>query len=135
LGIEFGRGFPSFLDPGLESFSRRQSASNPAPPKFRQRVIGRSKNCNNARGEDRVIKYQLRHPWAASAMSFAIEVSGEANPLNPQQIFHVLQSASSSQQLSIQTGTQQLQTWETQKGYYTLLQVCCAPMGFWAHSG
>ena len=72
---------------------------------------------------------------AASAMSFAIEVPGEANPLTPQQIFHALQSGSSSQQLSIQTGTQQLQTWETQKGYYTLLQVCCAPMGFWAHIG
>ena len=68
-------------------------------------------------------------------MSFAIEVSGEANPLNPQEIFRALQSGSSSQQLSIQTGTQQLQTWETQKGYYTLLQVYCAPMGFWAYSG
>lgn len=56
-------------------------------------------------------------------MAFAIEVPGEAAPLTPQQIYLALQSASSSQQLSIQTGTQQLQTWETQQGYYPLLQV------------
>jgi hypothetical protein len=56
-------------------------------------------------------------------MSFAVEVPGEANPLTPQQIYLALQSASSSQQLSIQTGTQQLQNWETERGYYTLLQV------------
>ena len=56
-------------------------------------------------------------------MSFAIEVPGEAAPLNPQQVYLALQSASSSQQLSIQTGTQQLQTWEIQQGYYPLLQV------------
>lgn len=56
-------------------------------------------------------------------MAFAIEVAGEANPLTPQQVYLALQSAGSSQQLAIQTGTQQLQTWETQKGYYTLLQV------------
>lgn len=59
-----------------------------------------------------------------SSMAFAIEVSGEAAPLSPQQIFLALQSAGSSQQLSIQTGTQQLQTWETHRGYYPLLQVC-----------
>jgi hypothetical protein len=56
-------------------------------------------------------------------MPFTIEVPGEANPLTPQQVYHALQSASSSTQLSIQTGTQQLQNWETQRGYYTLLQV------------
>ncbi|TAQ85162.1 hypothetical protein B7494_g6515 [Chlorociboria aeruginascens] len=55
-------------------------------------------------------------------MAFSIEVPGEANPLSPHQVLHALQSAGSSQQLSIQTGTQQLQTWETQPGYYTLLQ-------------
>jgi hypothetical protein len=60
-------------------------------------------------------------------MAFAIEVPGEANPLTPQQVYLALQSASSSQQLSIQTGTQQLQTWETQRGYYTLLQACFLP--------
>jgi hypothetical protein len=57
-------------------------------------------------------------------MSFNIEVPGEAAPLTPQQVYFALQSAGSSQQQSIQTGTKQLQTWETQKGYYTLLQVC-----------
>lgn len=57
-------------------------------------------------------------------MPFAIEVPGEANPLTPQLVYHALQAASSSQQLSIQTGTQQLQNWETQRGYYSLLQVC-----------
>ncbi|KAF4624585.1 hypothetical protein G7Y89_g13584 [Cudoniella acicularis] len=55
-------------------------------------------------------------------MSFAIEVPGEAVPLSPQQVYLALQSAGSSHQLQIQTGTQQLQAWETQRGYYTLLQ-------------
>lgn len=57
-------------------------------------------------------------------MAFYVEVPGEANPLTPQQVYLALQSASSSQQLSIQTGTKQLQTWETQPGYYSTLQVC-----------
>lgn len=57
-------------------------------------------------------------------MAFAIEVPGEAAPLTPQQVYLALQAAGSSQQLHIQTGTQQLQSWETQRGYYTLLQVC-----------
>lgn len=56
-------------------------------------------------------------------MAFAIEVPGEAAPLNPQQVYLALQSAGSSQQLAIQTGTQQLEAWVTQRGYYTLLQV------------
>ncbi|TVY39795.1 Importin [Lachnellula subtilissima] len=55
-------------------------------------------------------------------MAFAIEVPGEAAPLTPQQVYLALQSAGSSQQVHIQTGTQQLQSWETQRGYYTLLQ-------------
>ncbi|KAK2625530.1 hypothetical protein QTJ16_004842 [Diplocarpon rosae] len=59
-------------------------------------------------------------------MSFLIEVPGEAAPLSPQQVFLALQSAGSSQQSNIQTGTQQLQTWETQQGYYSLLQVAFA---------
>lgn len=56
-------------------------------------------------------------------MNFSVEVPGEANPLTPQQVYLALQSAGSSQQLSIQTGTKQLQTWETQRGYYSTLQV------------
>ncbi|KAH8679958.1 armadillo-type protein [Tricladium varicosporioides] len=55
-------------------------------------------------------------------MAFAIEVPGEAVPLSPEQVYLALQSAGSSHQLQIQTGTQQLQAWETQRGYYTLLQ-------------
>ncbi|KAG9233175.1 armadillo-type protein [Amylocarpus encephaloides] len=55
-------------------------------------------------------------------MEFAIEVPGETAPLSPHQVYLALQSAGSSQQLQIQTGTQQLQVWETQRGYYTLLQ-------------
>ncbi|ESZ98817.1 hypothetical protein SBOR_0786 [Sclerotinia borealis F-4128] len=55
-------------------------------------------------------------------MAFSIEVPGEAAPLNPQQVYLALQSAGSSQQLAIQTGTQQLEAWKTQRGYYTLLQ-------------
>jgi len=56
-------------------------------------------------------------------MTIAIEVPGEAAPLTPQQLYLALQSASSHQQNFIQTGTQQLQTWESRHGYYTLLQV------------
>jgi len=56
-------------------------------------------------------------------MAFAIEVPGEANPLTGQQVFLALRSAGSSEQLLIQTGTKQLQAWETQRGYYPLLQV------------
>ncbi|KAM3067576.1 hypothetical protein ACMFMG_000109 [Clarireedia jacksonii] len=55
-------------------------------------------------------------------MAFAIEVPGEAAPLNPQHVYLALQSAGSSQQLAIQTGTQQLEAWKTQRGYYSLLQ-------------
>lgn len=56
-------------------------------------------------------------------MNGAIELPGEAAPLTPQQVYLALQSASSYQQQRIQTGTQQLQTWETQRGYYSILQV------------
>lgn len=56
-------------------------------------------------------------------MSFAIEVPGEAAPLDAQQVLHALQSASANQQQLVQTGTKQLQTWETRPGYYSLLQV------------
>ena len=41
-------------------------------------------------------------------MNFAIEVPGEANPLTPQQLYQALQSAISNEQLSIQTGAQQV---------------------------
>lgn len=55
-------------------------------------------------------------------MSFAIEVSGEANPLTEGMLLHVLKSASSNDQHQIQTGTKQLQNWEKAAGYYKHLQ-------------
>jgi hypothetical protein len=61
---------------------------------------------------------------AQDSMRHAIELPGEAAPLTPQQVLLALQSASSSQQHLIQTGAQQLQTWEGQRGYHRLLQVC-----------
>ncbi|ORY06399.1 armadillo-type protein [Clohesyomyces aquaticus] len=51
-----------------------------------------------------------------------IEVPGEANPLTEGILFHVLRSAASADPTQIQTGTQQLQTWEKSSGYYPLLQ-------------
>lgn len=53
----------------------------------------------------------------------AIEVAGEANPLTEGILYHVLRSAASSDPNQIQTGTKQLQQWETAKGFYPLLQV------------
>ena len=55
-------------------------------------------------------------------MSFAIEVPAAANPLTPQTLLHVLKSAVSSHQQQLQTGAQQLKNWESEKGYYSLLQ-------------
>lgn len=52
-----------------------------------------------------------------------IEVPGEANPLTEGILFHVLKSASSSDRNQVQTGTKQLQRWETERGFYPLLQV------------
>ena len=55
-------------------------------------------------------------------MSFTIEAPAEANPLTIQTLFHVLQSASSSDQQQVQTGAQQLKNWDTHLGFYQLLQ-------------
>jgi hypothetical protein len=52
-----------------------------------------------------------------------IEVAGEANPLTEGLLYHALRSASSNDPQQIQTGTKQLQNWQTEKGYYSLLQV------------
>lgn len=54
--------------------------------------------------------------------SFAIEVPGEANPLSEGTLIRVLESAVSSDRTQVQTGTQQLQQWETSAGYYRHLQ-------------
>lgn len=55
-------------------------------------------------------------------MEFAIEVSGEANPLTETNIVHTLRSASSSDHKQIQSGTQQLSQWEKSPSYYVHLQ-------------
>ncbi|KAI9705013.1 MAG: hypothetical protein M1836_006793 [Candelina mexicana] len=55
-------------------------------------------------------------------MDVPIELVPEANPLSTQNLFNTLQAASSPNQQQVQTGSQQLQNWETQKGYYSLLQ-------------
>ena len=54
-------------------------------------------------------------------MNFAIEVPGETNPLTDQTLFHVLQSASSSEPQLIKSGAQQLQNWEKTPGFYSSL--------------
>ncbi|KHJ33542.1 putative importin-beta domain-containing protein [Erysiphe necator] len=55
-------------------------------------------------------------------MNFVMEFPGEATPLNAEVVSRVLMSATSSEQVKIQTATQQLQEWETQRGYFSLLQ-------------
>ncbi|KAL8901876.1 MAG: hypothetical protein Q9207_004980 [Kuettlingeria erythrocarpa] len=55
-------------------------------------------------------------------MSFAIEVSGEVNPLSIETLYRTLTAAASSQPHQIKSGTLQLQHWEKQPGYYSCLQ-------------
>ena len=55
-------------------------------------------------------------------MDGPIELPPDANPLTPHLLSQALQSAVSSQPQQIQVGTQQLQRWETEKGFYSLLQ-------------
>jgi hypothetical protein len=52
-----------------------------------------------------------------------VEVAAEACPLTPGILFNVLRSASSADPQQVLTGTQQLQTWETERGFHKLLQV------------
>lgn len=56
-------------------------------------------------------------------MSFAIEVSGDANPLSLQSLVRALQLATSHDFAQRQTAGQQLTSWEQQHGYYSSLQV------------
>ena len=53
----------------------------------------------------------------------AFELSGEANPLDLQNVLNALMLASSSTQQQVQTGAQQLQNWEKQAKYYSFVQV------------
>lgn len=52
----------------------------------------------------------------------AVELPGEANPLNIQNLYQVLTNAASSDLQQIKTGSQQLQNWEKQPGYHSSLQ-------------
>lgn len=54
----------------------------------------------------------------------AIEVSGETNPLNLQNVVNSLVLAASSNPQQVQTGTKQLQNWERIPTYHAFLQVC-----------
>lgn len=56
-------------------------------------------------------------------MNDVVEVPGEANPLTAQNLLNSLAAAASSVQQQVQIGTQQLQHWEKQIGFYPLLQV------------
>lgn len=53
-----------------------------------------------------------------------IEVAGEASPLNYQNVINTLVMAASSNQQQLKVGTQQLQNWQKQSSYHSLLQVC-----------
>lgn len=55
--------------------------------------------------------------------SFSIEVPGETIPLSQQSLVRTLEAAGSRDPQQIQSGTKQLQAWETQQGYHSLLQV------------
>jgi hypothetical protein len=55
-------------------------------------------------------------------MAQVVELPGESNPLNPQNLLHALALAASSTQQQVQTGTKQLQHWEKHESYFTLLQ-------------
>lgn len=55
-------------------------------------------------------------------MNGIIELPGEANPLNNQNLFQVLTNAASANQQQVKTGTQQLQNWGKQPGFYSSLQ-------------
>ncbi|PGG96510.1 hypothetical protein AJ80_09816 [Polytolypa hystricis UAMH7299] len=55
-------------------------------------------------------------------MTSMVELPGEANPLSRQNVFNALVSAAGTTQQQVQTGGQQLQNWEKQPNYYSLLQ-------------
>lgn len=55
-------------------------------------------------------------------MNGTIELPGEANPLDAQNLFRVLTNAVSANQQQVKTGAQQLQNWEKQPGFYSSLQ-------------
>ena len=64
----------------------------------------------------------------ALAMSFAIEVPGEANPLNLQELYKALQGANSLDNAQRQAAGKQLTEWESHQDFYPSLQVCRAAL-------
>lgn len=56
-------------------------------------------------------------------MSFAIEVPGEANPLNLDNLCRTLAAATSNEHARRQAAGKQLTSWEQQSGYFSSLQV------------
>ena len=62
-------------------------------------------------------------------MNFAIEVPGEAVPLNAQDLCKALQAGTSNDHNQRQTASQQLTEWEAHADYYSLLQVFCLVFG------
>jgi hypothetical protein len=56
-------------------------------------------------------------------MSFAIEVPGEAVPLNQRDLFRALQAATSNDHTQRQAASQQLTEWESHHDYFPSLQV------------
>ncbi|PGH35850.1 hypothetical protein GX50_01308 [[Emmonsia] crescens] len=55
-------------------------------------------------------------------MASIVELPGEANPLTRQNVFNALVSAAGSTQQQVITGGQQLQNWEMQANFFSLLQ-------------
>lgn len=53
---------------------------------------------------------------------FTVEVAAETNPLSQPAVQRILEIAASNNINQIQSGTKQLHAWETDEGYYTLLQ-------------
>lgn len=60
-------------------------------------------------------------------MSFAIEVPGEASPLNLQELCSKLLQAGSADHNQRQSASQQLTAWEAYPDYYAGLQVSHSP--------
>ena len=71
-------------------------------------------------------------PFMNSTTFEAIELPQEANPLNQQTLLNTLTRATSTDRQQVQTGTQQLQNWEKQPGFYSSLQTVfidkCLPL-------
>lgn len=62
-------------------------------------------------------------------MGFAIESQGGTCPLSLQAVHDTLALAASSNQQSVQVGTEQLKNWEKQGMYHSFLQVSFANLG------